>query len=78
MAIDDTDRNPTGEVASLISELEKAEAYEQKLRQLISDARDQLAAGHTAVALSLLNAALSDIDSATDVVTASSGSPSTR
>ena len=66
------------ENASLISELEKAEAYEQKLRQLISDARDQLAAGHTAVALSLLNAALSDIDSATDVVTASAGSPSTR
>ena len=78
MAIDDTDRNPTGEVASLIAELEKAEAYEQKLRQLISDARDQLAAGHTGVALSLLNAALSDIDSATDVVTASSGSSSTR
>jgi hypothetical protein len=77
MAIDDTDRNPT-EVAALISELEKAEAYEQKLRQLISDARDHLAAGRTAVALSLLNAALSDIDSATDVVTASSGSPSTR
>ena len=60
------------ENASLVAELEKAEAYEQKLRQLISDARDQLAAGNTAVALSLLNAALSDIDAATDVVAASS------
>jgi hypothetical protein len=59
------------ENASLVAELEKAEAYEQRLRQLISDARDQLAAGNTAVALSLLNAALSDIDAATDVVAAS-------
>lgn len=72
MAKGRTRRNPTGEVASLIAELEKAEAYEQKLRQLISDARDQLAAGNTAVALSLLNAALSDIDAATDVVAPSS------
>jgi hypothetical protein len=31
--------------------------------------RDQLAAGHHAAALSMLNAALNDIDSATDVVT---------
>jgi hypothetical protein len=67
-----TRRNATGEVASLVAELEKAEAYEQRLRQLISDARDQLAAGNTAIALSLLNAALSDIDAATDVVAPSS------
>jgi hypothetical protein len=59
------------EAATLVAELEKAEAYEQKLRQLISDARDQLAAGNTAIALSLLNAALSDIDAATDVVASS-------
>ena len=59
------------ELASLVAELEKAEAYEQKLRQLISDARDQLAAGHTSVALSMLNTALSDIDAATDVVASS-------
>ena len=78
MAKNRTLRNSTAEVASLVAELEKAEAYEQKLRQLISDARDQLAAGNTSIALSLLNAALSDIDSATDVVTASSGSPSTQ
>jgi hypothetical protein len=68
MAKDRTRRTSTGEIASLVAELDKAEAYEQKLRQLISDARDQLAAGNTGIALSLLNAALSDIDAATDVV----------
>ncbi len=78
MAKDRTLRNSTAEVASLVAELEKAEAYEQMLRQLISDARDQLAAGNTSIALSLLNAALSDIDSATDVVTARSASSPTR
>jgi hypothetical protein len=56
------------QVAALVAELEQAEAYEQRLRQLIVDARDQLAAGNASVALSLLNAALSDIDSAADVV----------
>jgi hypothetical protein len=73
-----TPRGTTTEVASLVAELEKAEAYEQKLRQLISDARDQLAAGHTSIALSMLNAALSDIDAATDVVASSPGAPSTK
>jgi hypothetical protein len=66
------------EVATLVAELEKAEAYEQKLRLLISDARDQLAAGHTSVALSMLNAALSDFDAATDVVAPSPEVPSTK
>ena len=61
-------RAPARELAHLVAELEKAEAYEQQLRQLISNARDQLAAGHTSVALSMLNSALSDIDAATDVV----------
>ena len=56
------------EVAALVAELEQAEAYEQRLRQLIAEARDQLAAGNASVALSMLNAALSDIDSAADVV----------
>ena len=53
----------------LVSELEQAEAYEQRLRQLIVDVREQLVAGHHAAALSMLNAALNDIDAATDVVT---------
>ena len=56
------------EIAALVGELEQAEAYEQRLRQLIAEARDQLAAGNVSVALSMLNAALSDIDSAADVV----------
>jgi hypothetical protein len=61
-------RDADAEVASLVSELEKAEAYEQRLRELIVEARDHLAAGRSSMALSLLNAALNDIDAATDVV----------
>lgn len=57
------------DLALLVRELEQAEAYEQRLRQLIIDVRDQLAAGNASVAMSMLNAALNDIDSATDVVT---------
>lgn len=59
--------DPT-EIERLIAELEQAEAYEQKLRQLIVEVREQLAAGRTEHALSMLNTALNDIDSATDVV----------
>jgi hypothetical protein len=61
-------RGPKAEIANLVAELEKAEAYEQRLRQLIVDARDHLAAGRTSMALSLLNTALRDIDDAADVV----------
>ncbi|HUH93333.1 MAG TPA: hypothetical protein VL742_09360 [Casimicrobiaceae bacterium] len=57
-----------GDVAALVAELEQAEAYEQRLRQIILEARDHLAAGRAAMALSLLNEALSDIDAAADVV----------
>jgi thioredoxin-like negative regulator of GroEL len=64
-----------GELASLVAELEQAEAYEQRLRQLIADARDQLAAGNASVALSMLNAALSDIDAAADVVASRPSAP---
>ena len=56
------------EVERLVAELDQAEAYEQRLRQVIIDVRDALAAGRHASALSMLNAALNDIDSATDVV----------
>ena len=59
---------PPSEVDALVRELEQAEAYEQRLRQIIVQARDQLAAGHASVALSMLNEALSDIDAAADVV----------
>jgi hypothetical protein len=54
---------------AIVKELESAEAYEQKLRQIIVDVREELAAGRTANALSMLNQALSYIDDATDVVT---------
>jgi len=57
------------EVDRLVAELEEAEAYEQRLRQIIVDVRNRLAAGEHAAALSMLNAALNDIDCATDVVT---------
>jgi len=55
-------------LARLVSELVQAEAYEQALRQLIMDIRDQLAAGNVGRALSMLNGALSQIDNAADVV----------
>jgi len=64
-----TETTGQAEIDRLVAELEQAEAYEQRLRQVISDVRDQLAAGRHAAALSMLNAALSDIDCAADVVT---------
>jgi len=73
----ETPQTDARELAELVAELERAEAFEQRLRQLISDARDQLAAGNASVALSMLNAALSDIDAATDVITPSSRPVST-
>ena len=59
---------PDSEAARLLRELEAAEAYEQKLRQVIVSVKNELAAGRTERALSMLNEALNDIDSATDVV----------
>jgi hypothetical protein len=69
------DEEDSREVARLIAELEQAEAFEQKLRQCIIDAKDQLAAGNTSVALSLLNDAISYFDSAPDVVTGTEHRP---
>lgn len=56
------------EMTRLLSELEQAELYEQRLRSIIVAVRDELAAGHAARALSMCNQALNEIDSATDVV----------
>ena len=56
------------EIARLVRELESAEAYEQRLRQIVLDVHDTLARGDTARALSLLNDALRVIDDQTDVV----------
>jgi ribosomal protein S20 len=68
MPANDTPKAPESEAARLQRELEAAEAYEQHLRQVIVDVREALAAGRTERALSMLNEALNDIDSATDVV----------
>jgi hypothetical protein len=57
------------DVDQLATELERAEAYEQRLRQLIIDVRNLLAAGQVERALSMLNEALNYIDDQTDVVT---------
>jgi hypothetical protein len=54
--------------ARLVAELEQAELYELRLRGLIVAVRDQLASGKTERALSMLNEAINEIDSATDVV----------
>jgi len=56
------------ELNRLVRELEKAEAYEVQLRQFFIDIKAELAAGHTANAMSMLNEALRFIDDATDVV----------
>ena len=69
------DRSLQQENDRLVGELERTEAYEQRLRQFFVDIRTELAAGHPATALSLLNEALSFIDDATDVVAPHAGRP---
>lgn len=63
------------EIARLAHELEEAELYELKLRACIVAIRDELAAGRTAVALSLCNEALREIDNQADVVAPSRERP---
>jgi len=48
---------------------ETAALSDDELRSRTALLREQLVAGHHAAALSMLNAALNDIDAATDVVT---------
>jgi hypothetical protein len=60
--------NPQAEIDRLAVELEKAEAYEVRLRQFFVDIKAELAAARTASAMSMLNEALRYIDDATDVV----------
>ena len=69
MAPNEPKPSSSEEVTKLVEELEKAEAYEQRLRQFIVDAKDELAKGNASRALSMLNQAINYIDSATDVVT---------
>ena len=65
-----TDRanDERAEIDRLIAELEKAEAYERRLRQYFVEIRAELVAGRTSTAMSMLNEALSYIDDAVDVV----------
>ena len=68
MAANNPRHEPESEGARLLRELKEAEIYAQELRQTIVSVRAELAAGHVERALSMLNAALNDIDAATDVV----------
>lgn len=61
-------QDPSAQSELLTRELDEAELFVQKLRACVVAIRDQLAAGHTGRALSMCNQALTDIDSATDVV----------
>ena len=60
--------NGQAEIDRLVAELEKAEAYEVRLRQFFVDIKAELASGRMARAMSMLNEALRFIDDATDVV----------
>ena len=57
-----------GAIDRLARELEDAELFVQKLYAYIEAIRVEVGAGHTGRALSICNQALTEIDSATDVV----------
>ena len=56
------------QIERLVRELEEAELFEQRLCAYIVRIRDEIAAGQPGRALSTCNQALTEIDSATDVV----------
>jgi hypothetical protein len=58
----------TAQIERLARELDEAELFVQKLCAYIVAIRDELADGHVGRALSMCNQALTEIDSATDVV----------
>ena len=60
--------NDQEQVERLTRELEEAEMFAQRLRTYIVAIRDEIAAGQGGRALSMCNQALTEIDSATDVV----------
>jgi hypothetical protein len=61
-------QNNQDEIERLTRELEEAELFTQKLRTYIVAIRDEVAGGHAGRALSMCNQALTEVDSATDVV----------
>jgi hypothetical protein len=56
------------QIERLVRELDEAELFAQKLHAYIVAIRQEVAAGHAGRALSMCNQALTEIDSATDVV----------
>jgi hypothetical protein len=68
MAVDHVSQLPSTEFERLVAELDDAERYQQRLRQLIVDVKEQITAGNHGRALSMLNEALNEMDNATDVV----------
>ena len=58
-------------IERIVRELEEAELFAQRLRAYIVAIRDEVAGGHAGRALSMCNQALTEIDSATDVVSPS-------
>ena len=68
MAEEERTEDNTSQIAHLMREIDEAELFVQKLHAYIIAVRDELAAGHTGRALSMCNQALTEIDSATDVV----------
>jgi hypothetical protein len=61
-------QNNEEQLERLTRELEEAELFAQRLRTYIVRIRDEVAGGHAGRALSMCNQALTEIDSATDVV----------
>ena len=59
------------QIDRLTRELEEAELFAQRLRAYIVAIRDEVAGGHAGRAFSMCNQALTEIDSATDVVATS-------
>jgi hypothetical protein len=71
MAEDDRADDNQAQIDRLTRELEEAELFAQKLRAYIVAIREEMTAGHAGRALSMCNQALTEIDSATDVVSPS-------
>jgi hypothetical protein len=61
-------QNKHEQIERLTRKLEEAELFAQRLSTYIVGIRDEVAGGHAGRALSMCNQALTEIDSATDVV----------
>lgn len=71
MADDHHAEDDRAQIERLARELEEAELFAQRLHGYIVAIREEVAAGHAGRALSMCNQALTEIDSATDVVSPS-------